>query len=120
MARGRHIKHARSAAVVVAIAVGIVLLALGGVSFAAYRYDQASSDRILPGVSIAGTDVGGMTRAEAMAAVERDRAGAAHADPDGSGRAAGRGRPRLQSSARRPTSRRRSIRRSRRRSPWGS
>ncbi len=71
MARGRHVKHARSAAFVVAIAVGIVLLALGGVSFAAYRYDQASSDRILPGVSIAGTDVGGMTRAEAMAAVER-------------------------------------------------
>jgi lipoprotein-anchoring transpeptidase ErfK/SrfK len=71
MARGRHVKHARSAAVVVAIAVGIVLLALGGVSFAAYRYDQASSDRILPGVSIAGTNVGGMTRAEAMAAVER-------------------------------------------------
>jgi hypothetical protein len=48
MARGRHVKHARSAAFVVAIAVGIVLLALGGVSFAAYRYDQASSDRILP------------------------------------------------------------------------
>ena len=50
MARGRHVKHARSAAFVVAIALGIVLLALGGVSFAAYRYDQASSDRILPGV----------------------------------------------------------------------
>lgn len=71
MARGRHVKHARSAAFVVAVAVGIVLLALGGVSFAAYRYDQASSDLILPGVSIAGTDVGGMTRAEAVAAVER-------------------------------------------------
>ena len=71
MARGRHVKRARSAALVVAIAVGIVLLALGGVSLAAYRYDQASSDQILPGVSIAGTDVGGMTRAEAMAAVER-------------------------------------------------
>lgn len=71
MARGRHVKHARSAAVVVAIALGIVLLALGGVSFAAYRYDQASADRILPGVSVAGTDVGGMTRAEAMVAVQK-------------------------------------------------
>ena len=30
MARGRHVKHARSAAFVVAIALGIVLLALGG------------------------------------------------------------------------------------------
>jgi lipoprotein-anchoring transpeptidase ErfK/SrfK len=57
--------------VVVAIAVGIVLFALGGVSYAAYRYDQASSDRILPGVTVAGTDVGGMTRVEAIQAVQR-------------------------------------------------
>lgn len=71
MAKGRHTKRARSVVVVVAIAVGIVLLALGGVSYAAYRYDQASSDRILPGVTVAGTDVGDMTRAEAIQAVER-------------------------------------------------
>jgi lipoprotein-anchoring transpeptidase ErfK/SrfK len=71
MARGRHIKRARSAVVVVAIALGIVLLALGGVSYAAYRYDRASSDRILPGVTVAGTDVGGMTRVEAIQAVQR-------------------------------------------------
>jgi len=64
-------KHARGAALVVAIAVGIVLLALGGVSYAAYRYDRASSDRILPGVTIAGTDVSDMTRAEAIRAVQR-------------------------------------------------
>ena len=70
MARGRH-KRARSVVVVVAIAVGIVLLALGGVSYAAYRYDRASSDQILPGVTIAGTDVGGMTRIEAFQAVQR-------------------------------------------------
>jgi lipoprotein-anchoring transpeptidase ErfK/SrfK len=71
MARGRHIKRARSAVVVLAIALGIVLLALGGVSYAAYRYDRASSGLILPGVTVAGTDVGGMTRAEAIQAVER-------------------------------------------------
>lgn len=70
MARGRH-KRARSVVVVVAIAVGIVLLALGGVSYAAYRYDQASSDRILPGVTVAGIDVGGMARVEAIQAVQR-------------------------------------------------
>jgi Uncharacterized protein conserved in bacteria len=57
--------------VVVAIAVGIVLLALGGVSYAAYRYDRASSDRILPGVTVAGIDVGGMARVEAIQAVQR-------------------------------------------------
>lgn len=72
MARGRHIKRAHGAVVVVAIAVGIVLLALGGVSYAAYRYDRASSDRILPGVTVADTDVGGMTRSEAIQAVQRD------------------------------------------------
>lgn len=71
MARGRHIKRARGVVLVAAIAVGIVLLALGGVSYAAYRYDQASSDRILPGVTVAGTDVGDMTRAEAIQAVQR-------------------------------------------------
>lgn len=70
MARGRH-KRARSVVVVVAIAVGIVLLALGGVSYAAYRYDRASSDRILPGVTVAGIDVGGMARVEAIQAVQR-------------------------------------------------
>ena len=52
-----------------AIAVGIVLVALGGVSFAAYRYDRASSDRILPGVTVGGADVGGLTRAEAIEVV---------------------------------------------------
>jgi lipoprotein-anchoring transpeptidase ErfK/SrfK len=71
MARGRHIKRARSAIVVMAIAAGIVLLALGGVSYAAYRYDRASSDQILPGVTVDGTDVGGMTRVEAIQAVQR-------------------------------------------------
>ncbi len=73
MARGRHIKRTASGAlIVVAIAVGIVLIALGGVAFAAYRYDQASADRILPGVVVAGVDVGGMTRAEAVSAVQAE------------------------------------------------
>ena len=70
MAKGRHIKRGARGALVAAIAAGIVLLLLGGVSFAAYRYDQASADRILPGVTVAGVDVSGMTRAEAVAAVK--------------------------------------------------
>ncbi len=71
MARGRHIKRTfGNAIVVVAIASGILLLALGGVAFAAYRYDQASADLILPGVEVAGVDVGGMTRSEALSAVQ--------------------------------------------------
>jgi lipoprotein-anchoring transpeptidase ErfK/SrfK len=69
MVRGRHIKHRARTGLVVAIAVGVVVVALGGVSFAAYRYDRASAGRILPGVTVAGADVGGMTRAEALEVV---------------------------------------------------
>lgn len=57
-----------SARVTVSIALGSVLL-LGGGAYAAYRYDAATSDRLLPGVTIGGIDVGEMTRAEAVAAV---------------------------------------------------
>ncbi len=71
MTRGRHVKRTvGSAVVVMAIAVGIVLLALGGVAFAAYRYDLATADTILPGVTVAGVDVGGMTRAEAVEVID--------------------------------------------------
>jgi lipoprotein-anchoring transpeptidase ErfK/SrfK len=45
------------------------MLAAGGISFACYRYEEARADRILPGVTIAGVDVGGMTRSEAIQAV---------------------------------------------------
>jgi lipoprotein-anchoring transpeptidase ErfK/SrfK len=41
----------------------------GGTAYAAYRYDRASASRILPGVTIDGVDVGGMTRGEAIRAV---------------------------------------------------
>jgi L,D-transpeptidase catalytic domain/Putative peptidoglycan binding domain len=55
--------------VTVSIALGAVLL-LGGTAYAAYRYDAATADRLLPGVRIAGIDVGEMTRAQAMAALD--------------------------------------------------
>lgn len=42
----------------------------GGAAFAAYRYEQSRAAYMLPGVTIAGVDVGGMSRAEAIAAVE--------------------------------------------------
>jgi L,D-transpeptidase catalytic domain/Putative peptidoglycan binding domain len=55
--------------VTVSIALGLVLLG-GGAAYAGYRYDAASANRIMPGVTIAGVDVGELTRAEAIAAVE--------------------------------------------------
>jgi lipoprotein-anchoring transpeptidase ErfK/SrfK len=52
------------------VALGFVLL-LSGAGYAAYRYDAASAARILPGVTVAGVDVGEMTRSEAVAAVDQ-------------------------------------------------
>jgi L,D-transpeptidase catalytic domain/Putative peptidoglycan binding domain len=53
----------------VPIVLGVVLL-LGGGAYAAYRYDAANADRLLPGVRIAGIDVGEMSRDEAIAALQ--------------------------------------------------
>ena len=71
MARGRHeLRAARTRwPLIVGLAAGVLLLALGGVAFAAYRYEQANADKILLGTTVAGIDVSGMTRAEAIAAV---------------------------------------------------
>jgi len=71
MAKGRHIHHRRRAAVLIAVAVvaGVALLVFGGAAFAAIRYEHTHADRIMPGVTIAGIDVSGMTRADALDAV---------------------------------------------------
>jgi lipoprotein-anchoring transpeptidase ErfK/SrfK len=73
MVRGRHIHRRRSRTVAIVIAGVLVvgMLAAGGAAYAAYRYEQARADRILPGVTIVGVDVGGMTRAEAFRAVKK-------------------------------------------------
>jgi len=74
MARGNHAPARRHRAIaIVAIVAGVMVLAAGGAAYSAYRYEQARADRILPGVTIAGVDVGGMTKAEAVVAV-RDAA----------------------------------------------
>ncbi|HET7483730.1 MAG TPA: hypothetical protein VFK89_12815, partial [Actinomycetota bacterium] len=53
------------------IALGVaVLLAFSGVAYATYDYDQHYDGKILPGITVGGVDVGGMTRHEALAAVE--------------------------------------------------
>ena len=64
MARAKHRKGRGWA--VAAVSVGVVLVVSAGTAFAAYRYDASTSDRILPGVRIAGVDVGGMRRDEAV------------------------------------------------------
>jgi lipoprotein-anchoring transpeptidase ErfK/SrfK len=47
----------------------IVGLASAGAAYAAMRYEHAHADRIMPGVSIEGVDVSGMTRPQAIEAV---------------------------------------------------
>jgi lipoprotein-anchoring transpeptidase ErfK/SrfK len=65
-ARGRRLRHRL---LILLAVVGFVLVALGGASYAGYRYDRARAARILPGVRIAGVDVGDMTRQQAERAI---------------------------------------------------
>lgn len=48
---------------------GLLLLAAGGVAYAGYQYSEKYEGRILPGSTVAGVDVGGMTREQAIEAV---------------------------------------------------
>jgi lipoprotein-anchoring transpeptidase ErfK/SrfK len=54
------------------ILVAVLLLLLVGGAVAAYAYDSSRKDRIADGVTVAGTDVGGMTAAEAHRVLVRD------------------------------------------------
>lgn len=54
--------------VVLLLVAGVLVLG-GGLAFAAFRYDEATASRILPGVAIDGVDVGEMSRDEAIRAV---------------------------------------------------
>ncbi|MGE5225240.1 MAG: L,D-transpeptidase family protein [Planctomycetaceae bacterium] len=71
MSRGRHVQRRgwRRVAVVAAVVLGVLALGAVAGAFAATRYERAHEDTILPGVRIGGVDVGGMTRAQAKAAV---------------------------------------------------
>src|SRR5512132_3290890 len=64
VARARHRRGGRW--VVVAVTLGVLAVVTAGTAFAAYQYDASTSDRILPGVSVSGVDVGGMNRDEAV------------------------------------------------------
>lgn len=64
MARAKHRTGRRGW--IIGVIVGVLAIVGGGTAYAAYRYDAATSDRILTGVRIAGTDVGGMSRDEAL------------------------------------------------------
>lgn len=51
---------------IAAVTLAVLAVVTAGTAFAAYRFDESASDRILPGVTVAGVDVGGMKRDEAV------------------------------------------------------
>jgi lipoprotein-anchoring transpeptidase ErfK/SrfK len=71
VARAKHRKGPRGW--VIAVAVGVLAIVGGGTAFGAYRYDEANAHRVLMGVRVAGVDVGGMSRDEAVRTI-RERA----------------------------------------------
>ncbi len=70
MSKGRHGRRGFGrGGKIAAVSLAVLTFAGGASSLAAYRYDRAEAERLLPGVSIEGVDVSGMTRDEAMRAV---------------------------------------------------
>ena len=70
MARGRHATRRRRSVVAISVTIAVVMLAAGGTGFAGFRYDASHAGQILPGVTIGGVDVSGLTREEAIRAVD--------------------------------------------------
>lgn len=66
MARGRHGRRSHRGWQIALAAVAVVAVVGAGTAYAAYRYDRSAAGRILPGISIEGVDVSGMTRSEAV------------------------------------------------------
>lgn len=55
--------------ILVAVLFGLLLVTAAGVAYAGYQYSEKYEGKILPGSTVAGVDVGGMTRDEAIEAV---------------------------------------------------
>src|SRR4029079_5764589 len=68
--RAKHKRRSGRALKVVLLSLGVLVILLSGTAYAAYRYDRSEAERILPGVTVAGVDLSGMTRDEAVRALE--------------------------------------------------
>jgi lipoprotein-anchoring transpeptidase ErfK/SrfK len=69
LGRSRRRRRRTRAVWILLLVAGVLVGLAGGAAFAGYRYDQNRLDRLMPGVRIAGVDVGGMTRSEAEQAL---------------------------------------------------
>src|SRR6266511_1376876 len=68
--RGHHrARRLGRATTIFLVIAGLLMAGIAGTAFAAYRYDQARADRILPGITIVGVSIGEMTRSQAIRAV---------------------------------------------------
>ncbi len=54
------------------IVVAVVIAVVGVVAVGAYAYDNSRNDTISAGVSVGGVDVGGLSRAQARAKLQRE------------------------------------------------
>lgn len=64
-------RPARAAVVTLGVIVSLLLLGSAALAWAGYDYSRDYEGRILPGASVAGVNVGGLTQAEAVKAVRR-------------------------------------------------
>lgn len=65
-----HLPHlGRRTGIVLALLGGLMVMALAGAAYATYDYSQRYDGKILPGATISGVDVSGMTEEEAVRAV---------------------------------------------------
>jgi lipoprotein-anchoring transpeptidase ErfK/SrfK len=62
----------RRAVIILAVLLGIMGLGAAGVAYATYDYSREYEGKFLPGVTVAGIDMTGMTADEALAAVKNE------------------------------------------------
>jgi lipoprotein-anchoring transpeptidase ErfK/SrfK len=58
-------------AIILGVLTGVSLIAVAGIAYAGYNFSREYENKILPGATVAGVDVGGMTESEAIRAVRR-------------------------------------------------
>jgi lipoprotein-anchoring transpeptidase ErfK/SrfK len=66
----KHKKRSRRGVKIGLVSLAVLGVLMGGTAYAAYRYEASASDRILPGISVGGVEVGRMTATEARRVIE--------------------------------------------------
>ena len=67
----RRFRPGKKTAIFVGVLAGLLAASVAGAAYATYDYSRKYEGRILPGASVAGVNIGGMTYEDAVAAVRR-------------------------------------------------